>query len=472
MDDHKRNHNDNRSYYYSYGPFSSESNPGAHEEITPVEISPPRPLHPFSFSSAEQGSASGSWEHSSPRSRFSFKSAFIAFLAGALVVGSLMFASDRMNLFTGNDVFAESLSGNTGTPAVNAGGGNVPADLGRPNNIADMVASASPAVVKIETFVKSSQRSNTSPFFSNDDIFRYFFGDSYGTPPSSNKNSETRRTAGLGSGFIFDKSGYILTNEHVVAGADEIEVTVEGYKDNIKAKLLGTAPDLDLAVIKIEGNKDFPTLKLGNSDSMRVGDWVTAIGNPMGFDHTVSVGVVSAKEREISIPDRNMTRVYKNLLQTDASINPGNSGGPLLNLNGEVIGINTAVSSQAQGIGFAIPTSTISSVLENLKNNVKVPRPFIGISMQDIQKDWVQELGLNSTDGVLVRAVVQGSPADKSGLQPYDVITEIGGEKVKNGQQFQDKVKTLKVGDRVTLTVIRDGKALSIGITAGDQNNY
>ena len=167
----------------------------------------------------------------------------------------------------------------------------------------------------------------------------------------------------MGTGFIFEKTGYILTNEHVVDGADEIQVTVEGYDKPFTAKLLGNSYELDLAVLKIEGTKDFPILPLGKADDVNVGDWVVAIGNPYGFDHTVTVGVLSAKERPISIPDEKGTREYKHLLQTDASINPGNSGGPLLNLNGEVIGINTAVSSQAQGIGFAIPTSTISSVL-------------------------------------------------------------------------------------------------------------
>ncbi|MGO4276599.1 S1C family serine protease, partial [Paenibacillus sp. TAF58] len=164
----------------------------------------------------------------------------------------------------------------------------------------------------------------------------------------------------------------------------------------------------DLAVLKIEGDKEFPILPLGKAEDVNVGDWVVAIGNPYGFDHTVTVGVLSAKERPISIPDSKGTREYKHLLQTDASINPGNSGGPLLNLNGEVIGINTAVSSQAQGIGFAIPTSTISSVLENLKNNVQIPKepvPYLGVGLQDIGKDWVSELKLSNTDGALVGSV-------------------------------------------------------------------
>jgi serine protease Do len=455
--------------YYSYG-----TDLGSSYSSSQVEVTPPKPIRPYSISSTP-GNGAKSWEYRDTKPKSSFKSIFAAFVAGAVLVSSLMFASDRLNLFSGSNAARAQASSSGSTTAGAAvttnysGGGVTTANATmRPMNIADIVSGASPAVVKIETFVKSNRaRSNM-----NEDFFRYFFGDDFFSAPQDNGSSSGRRTAGLGTGFIFDKTGYILTNQHVIEGADEIEVIVEGHKEPFKAELLGTAPDLDLAVVKISGKDDFATLPFGNSDQMRVGDWVTAIGNPMGFDHTVSVGVLSAKEREIKIPDGNKTRVYQHLLQTDASINPGNSGGPLLNLNGEVIGINTAVSSQAQGIGFAIPTSTVMTVLDNLKNNVKIQKPFVGISMQDIEETWVKELKLENTDGVLVRSVVRNSPADKSGIQPYDVIVDINGTKIKNAQEFSDKVKTFKVGDKIKMVVIRDGLKMDTGLTIGDMNDY
>jgi serine protease Do len=477
---------DDKKYHYSFGPFKSNerdqdkttANSAAgsgDQEFASVEVSRPRPLRPYSITS---GNIDDVRQWSYPvKKRSSFKSMFAAFMAGVLVVGSLMFAADKMNWFTENGVLAAGGSSGGGevvsasfNGGANGGASTVNAVV-RPDTIADMVKKASPAVVKIETYVKLNSRSRDNSVF-NEEMFRYFFGEEFPQNPGQPTDENGRRTSGLGSGFIFEKSGYILTNEHVVAGADEIEVKVDGKKDSYKAELLGTAPDLDLAVIKIKGGEAFPTLKLGNSDQIRVGDWVTAIGNPIGFDHTVSVGVLSAKEREIKIPDQNRTRIYKNLLQTDASINPGNSGGPLLNLQGEVIGINTAVSAQAQGIGFAIPTNTVASVLENLKNNVKIPRPFIGVSMQDLQPEWLKELKLDSADGILIRSVLQNSPAHKAGLQPYDVITEINGSKVKNASEFQEKVRSFKVGQKITLTVVRDGGRMTTGLTVGDQNDY
>src|SRR5690606_19984497 len=203
--------------------------------------------------------------------------------------------------------------------------------------------------------------------------------------PKQQQNNDEGRSqleqTGMGTGFFFDESGYILTNQHVIGEATEIRVIVEGYDEPFIAELLGSSFDLDLAVLKLNEDIKFPTLELGSSEDVNIGDWVVAIGNPYGFDHTLTVGVISAKERPINIFDESGERNYKNLLQTDASINPGNSGGPLINLNGQVIGINTAVSSQAQGIGFAIPTSTITEVLDYLKNNEQIPAqpvPFIG----------------------------------------------------------------------------------------------
>ncbi|KRE83868.1 peptidase A2 [Paenibacillus sp. Soil766] len=483
------------SYYYSYGPYKSafnEEHEGqslttsstSSEGTSNVEVTPPKTLRPFSFGpdNAPQGPAA--WDPNAKK-RSSVKSIFAAFMAGALVVSALMFTADKTNMFSGNQPLA---SGSNSAATVAASGSNsnggelkkAALDVVRPGNIAAIAQNAGPAIVKVEALVKpkTSSRSNGGNSLFDDPFFRQFFGDNGGgqTTPKSGQNdtgSGQLQPAGMGTGFIFEKTGYILTNEHVVDGADEIQITVEGYDKPFKAKLLGNSYDLDLAVLKIEGDKDFPILPLGSADDVNVGDWVVAIGNPYGFDHTVTVGVLSAKERPISIPDEKGTREYKHLLQTDASINPGNSGGPLLNLNGEVIGINTAVSSQAQGIGFAIPTSTISSVLENLKNNVTIPKepvPYLGVGLQDIGQDWVSELKLSNTDGALVGSVTRKSPAFTAGLRQYDVIVDLNGTKIKNSQELITKVQATKVGDKVTLGIIRDGKRTEVPVTVGDKN--
>ena len=209
---------------------------------------------------------------------------------------------------------------------------------------------------------------------------------------------------------------------------------------------------------------------------MNMGDWVVAIGNPYGFDHTVTVGVLSSNEREISIPDTNGTRNYKHLLQTDASINPGNSGGPLINLQGEVVGINTAVSSQAQGIGFAIPTSTIKDVLENLKSNTKIPQkpvPFIGATLMDMTPEFAERLEVDkNTKGSIVREVLFDTPAYKADLRQYDVITGMNNKNYDTSNALIEEIKKTAVGDKVTLHLIRGNKKLDIAVTIGDRNEF
>lgn len=475
------------SYYYSYGPYKSpmeENGIGgalSADDGTAVEMTAPRPVKPIPTQQETAFSGNGGWRVNEPHKRTSFKSVFAAFMAGAVVVASLMFAADRTNLFTGGQL-QQGSGGASASGSVSAGSSNhsgsaksVAYDVARPSNISEIVQSASPAVVKVDTYVKAKTRQQRSNTLFDDPFFRYFFGDDF-SPSQPQQKEGTRQQSGMGTGFIFEasgKTGYILTNEHVIDGADEIEVTVQGYDEPFKAELLGNSYDLDLAVLKIEGDKEFPTLPLGDANQMNVGDWVIAIGNPYGFDHTVTVGVLSAKERPITISDTQGTRNYKHLFQTDASINPGNSGGPLLNLNGEVIGINTAVSSQAQGIGFAIPTSTISSVLDNLKNNIEIPKepsPYIGVSLSGISQSYLKELNLESTDGALVADVVLGSPAFKAGVKKYDVITGIDGTAVKNGNEITEKIRSKKVGDKVTLNIVRDGKKIDVDVTIGDRN--
>lgn len=455
---------------YTFGPFGGAGRPYGEESPRQdvVEIAPSpatKEYRPFTVSG---GAVKSDWNAKPPR-RTSFRAIFASFLAGVIVVGALMYTADRQNWFTGELFGGTPQAQNTTAKPVNNPVNNTE-DVVRPNNIAKIFEQASPAVVKVETYAKARQGSTWE-----DEFFRQFFGDNY----RSNRGGEGEgdlQESGMGSGFLFDSTGYILTNQHVIEGADQIKVTVEGHNEPYTAKLLGTSPELDLAVLKIEGN-DFPTLKLGDSSSMNMGDWVVAIGNPVGFEHTITVGVLSSNEREITIQDSSgSTRKYQHLLQTDASINPGNSGGPLLNLSGEVIGINTAVSTQAQGIGFAIPTSTITEVLENLKTNTKIPQkpvPFIGATLMDVNEEIAQQLGIDKdTKGSFVREVIFNSPAYRGDLRQYDVITGMDGTAYKNKDELIAAIQKKEVGAKATLDVLRGGKEVDIVVEIGDKNEF
>lgn len=320
--------------------------------------------------------------------------------------------------------------------------------------VADIVERASPAVVNVKAKVQVTVSIADNPFF-NDPFFRQFFGHQF------QFDNSPRYETGIGTGFLITKDGYILTNQHVVENAVSVTVQLNGKTEEVPAKVVGQDRELDLAVLKIEGD-NYPVLTLGDSDKMRVGEWVIAIGQPYGLDHTVTTGVISATGRPITIEDRN----YKNLIQTDAAINPGNSGGPLLNLRGEVIAINTAVNAQAQGIGFAIPTSTVSEVLKDLISGNKIVRPFLGISMSDINDEVRAEVGLSSDiQGVLVVDVVSGSAAAQAGVVRMDVITAIDGTKIKSGTHLQETVSKHKVGDKITLEIIRQGNLVTLPAT-------
>ncbi len=320
-------------------------------------------------------------------------------------------------------------------------------------DIADMVEKATPAVVNIKTQVQSSSIPN-NPLF-NDPFFREFFGDDF------NFRNSPQYETGIGTGFIITNDGYILTNQHVIENATSVTVQLNGKTDELPAKVVGQDRELDLAVLKISG-QDYPFLKLGDSYKMRVGEWVVAIGQPYGLDHTVTAGVISAKGRPISIEDRQ----YKNLIQTDAAINPGNSGGPLLNLNGEVIAINTAVNATAQGIGFAIPTATVSEVLQDLIKGKVIVRPFLGVSMSDINNQVREELSLDSgIKGVVVVEVISGTAAAQAGVKSMDVITAIDGSKITSAEDLQELVSDHEVGDNITLSILREGKQIVITAT-------
>lgn len=311
----------------------------------------------------------------------------------------------------------------------------------RPADITGVVKRTAPAVVKIETVVEETVN---NPFL-NDPFFREFFKDQL---------PKTQVRTSLGSGFIVSPDGYIITNSHVVEGAKEIVVVV-AEDSKYQARLVGNDQELDLAVLKIDGH-NLPHLKLGNSDSTEVGEWVIAIGNPYGLDHTVTVGVISAKGRPVNIENRR----FRNLLQTDASINPGNSGGPLINLRGEVIGVNTAINAKAQGIGFAIPSSTIDSAYKQLITKGVVSHPYIGVYLQQTQ----------DAKGVLVVEVASGSPAEQAGIKQQDLIVKFNGRSVTRLQQFTDMVAQTQPGEKVKIIVNRAGYNKEIEVIVGDKS--
>lgn len=306
---------------------------------------------------------------------------------------------------------------------------------------------ASPAVVSINTS-KAAQRSPRS----NDPWFRFFFGDQGDQPQ-----------IGLGSGVIVSADGYILTNNHVVEGADEIDVTLNDSR-HARGKVIGTDPDTDLAVLKIELDK-LPVIVLGNSDALQVGDQVLAIGNPFGVGQTVTSGIVSALGRnQLGI------NTFENFIQTDAAINPGNSGGALIDVNGNLEGINTAIYSRSggsMGIGFAIPVSTAKQVLEDIVKAGKVTRGWIGVEPNDLSPELAETFGVKASAGVIITGVLQNGPAAKAGLLPGDVITGVGEKNIGNTQELLSAVAGLKPGTATRFVLQRGSDKLELDITPG-----
>lgn len=498
------------SYYYSYGPYQSygkdreesrEEYP-SYERRQPeeVEVTRPQPVKPIPSSydirpssdgqkgsngggGTPPGKGNGNWQYNKPPKKISFKSVIAGGLAGMLILLGGMVYADTQNLFTGNK---EAIQVTTGTKSNESNSKTEAASFGmtNPGDVTAVVKQAGPAVVKIETLVKESKQQNRNNAYSNDPFFRYFFGDdsssngnNNGKDGSSSGDSDQLVPTGIGSGFIFEKDGYILTNEHVVHNADVVQVTLQDTEKPYEAKVLGTSYELDLAVLKIEGD-NFPSIPLGNSDNTVVGEWLVAIGNPQGFDHTVTAGVLSAKERggiRIAGENGEADRQYEHLLQTDASINPGNSGGPLLNLKGEVVGINVAVSSDAQGIGFAIPTSTINEVLDKLKNNEKIPKkpqPFLGATLMTMTSEVAKQMGTDEQEGSVVSNIIYKSPAYNADLRPYDIITGADGKKCATKEDLIAYIQKQKVGTKVNFNVVRDGKSIDLKVTIGDKNDF
>jgi len=378
------------------------------------------------------------------------KRGFFAKLSVVLLIG-FMLGGAVMAKNLGYPLKTAFLGDSASSSALNAKNEANAASMG-PLDVAKIAKDAGPAVVSIETKTQVS-KGQYNPF-ANDPFFRQFYGGSLDT-------QRPQYETGIGTGFIIKKDGYIVTNQHVIDNATEIMVKVASNSDAVKATVVGQDYDLDLAVLKISGT-NYPTLPMGDSVDIQVGEWVVAIGQPYGLDHTVTAGVISAKGRPISIEDRN----YKNLIQTDAAINPGNSGGPLINMNGQVIAINTAVNASAQGIGFAIPINTAKDVLTQLIENGKVIRPYIGISMLDMTDEIAATLDVAATTkGAVVADVVTGSPAAQAGIRAKDIVIKIGTTTIKSSSDVQDTLKNLKVGDKVPIQVLRDGKRVNLQVT-------
>lgn len=323
----------------------------------------------------------------------------------------------------------------------------------------------SPAVVYIQVEKEVEQQQMSNPFGNHpfgDEFFRRFFGqpNQKGSPQKKQK----RQSVGQGSGFIISADGYIMTNNHVVGDADRVTVRLLDGREFI-AKTIGTDPPTDVALIKIEADEKLPFLKLGNSDQMEVGDWVLAFGNPFGLSHTLTAGIVSAKGRSgIGLTD------YENFIQTDAAINPGNSGGPLINLDAEVIGMNTAIFSRSggyMGIGFAIPINMANNIRQQLVEHGAVTRGLLGVVIQDLNQDLADSFELEQSEGVLIAQVVENSPADKAGLKQGDVVLTLNGNEVKKVATFRNSIALTRPGTDVKLTVLRDGKKKKIEVTIG-----
>ena len=328
-----------------------------------------------------------------------------------------------------------------------------------------LVEEASPAVVNISTRQKVPERSVVAQQGLPDldglpPMFREFFERSI---PQAPRHPERQREAqSLGSGFIISPDGYIMTNNHVVADADEIIVRLSD-RSELEAKLVGADPRSDVALLKVEG-KNLPTVRLGKSDDLKVGEWVLAIGSPFGFDHSVTAGIVSAKGR--SLPSDS----YVPFIQTDVAINPGNSGGPLFNLKGEVVGINSQIFTRSggfMGLSFAIPIDVAMQVADQLKAGGKVTRGWLGVVIQEVNKDLAESFGLDKPAGALVAQVMEDGPAEKGGLQVGDVILSLNGEPIIMSADLPHLVGSLKPGEKAVLDVVRDGSRKKLNVTIG-----
>ena len=341
---------------------------------------------------------------------------------------------------------------------------STPSPLLIPGSFAELADSLSPTVVnvKVTKILKAGfhgPQIHEGPY---GDFFDRFFKDMPRMP-------HRHKTQGAGSGVIISEDGYILTNNHVVENAEEVMVTLSDKKD-YKARVIGCDPKTDLAVLKIEAQGSIPAAALGDSEQLKVGDWVVAIGNPFGLNHTVTSGIVSAKGRVIGAGP------YDDFIQTDASINPGNSGGPLFDTRGKVVGINTAIIPYGQGIGFAIPINTAKPLIPQLVTKGEVTRGYLGVSIQTITPDLAKALKVECLEGALVADVVSGSPAEKGGIKRGDIIIAYDGKKVEDSHDLPAIVAATLVNEEVLVTVLRDGKeeklAVEVGKLPSDESRF
>lgn len=392
----------------------------------------------------------------------------LIFLLIGIVIGGLAFS----NLYKGPQAQAFSTEAPAGLATVPPARDKAITSLRDLNNaFVDIAATVNPTVVTVFTekvYRLRGQSPFAAPFFS--DPFGDFFGENSpfgGWRRERNVPEQQFRQQGLGSGVIVSTDGYVMTNNHVIADADSINIrTTDGR--TLPAKVIGADPKTDIAVLRVNA-RNLPAIRLGDSEKLRVGEWVLAIGSPLSANlaSTVTQGIVSAKGRSnVGLAQ------YEDFIQTDAAINPGNSGGALINLDGELVGINTAIASRSggfQGIGFAVPVNMARSVMESLIKHGKVIRGWLGVSIQSVDEALAKGLNLDKPEGVIVSEVVEGSPAERAGLRPEDVILALNGRKIKDNSQLSADIAALAPGTQVTLSVLRDNRMREITVTLGEQ---
>ena len=363
-------------------------------------------------------------------------------------------------------IYVHSALTKPGPPASQQGSAAADAPLGSPgpkgipgsdNPFIQVAEQVTPSVVNISTVTtgKTGKPGELFRPFGNDPFFRDFFDRFFEGMP------RRRQQTSLGSGVVIDRAGLILTNNHVIKDADEITVRFSN-KQEAKGKVVGTDGKTDLAVIRVTTKEELPVARLGNSDTLRVGEWAIAIGNPFGLDHTLTVGVVSATGRsEVGIA------AYENFIQTDASINPGNSGGPLLNVRGEVIGINTAIVASGQGIGFAIPINMARKIMDDLVKKGKVTRGWLGVGVQPLTPELAKSFGV-SGEGVLVNQVMPKSPAEAAGLKVGDLILSVDGKAIKDPRELQRIIADVDIGKSIEVQILREKEKRTIRAQIGE----
>jgi serine protease Do len=363
-----------------------------------------------------------------------------------LVIVSLGFMYVKSKVFTEESWF----------DATNVNVKKVAFDKGLPS-LSELIKDVKPSVVNISTTTVFKGPDMQERFFGQQNPFKDFFGNDFFEKFFGDTPRREFKHRSLGSGFIIDREGYILTNNHVVEKAVSIKVKLSDDKE-YDAKVIGRDAKTDIALIKVDAKHNLPVAAFGDSEKLEVGDWVIAIGNPFGLEQTVTAGIVSAKGRVIGAGP------YDDFIQTDASINPGNSGGPLFNLKGEVVGINTAIVSGGQGIGFAIPINVAKEMLSQLKSKGRVARGWLGVAIQKVTPEIAKNFGLKESEGALVSDVMEQSPAEKAGIKRGDIIISFNGKKIKDMDMLPRLVGGTEIGKQAKVVIIRDGKNLEVNV--------